>query len=223
MVDIKSNHTKRVIVIVDGKPGCGKSTCLSFFEGMLCEESRLSMKCFDCSVVLKKSGDPRVVNKMNQGVMLEDELVIDVMERELVSNDFHVGVLSGYPRTSFQRDALVNLCSKWNENGGCTVHIVSIVCADEICLQRMNMRGREDSAYNKERISNYKNITETSFVAKLQRKDVAVHMVKIANELNDLEIFKEQMITEWNSILGDAISRENSSICFDQSEQSTLV
>jgi len=223
MVDTKSNRPKRVIVIVDGKPGCGKSTCLSFFEGMLCEESRLSMKSFDCSVVLKKSGNPQVINKMNQGVMLEDELVIDVMTKELVSTDFHVGVLSGFPRTSLQRDALVDLCSRWNESSNCTVHIVSIVCADEICLQRMNMRAREDSAHNRERISSYKNITETSFVSKLQHKEVAVHMVKIVNELNDLEIFKKQMITEWNSILGDAVTRQSSSICFDQSEQSTLV
>ena len=161
----KTNDPKRfnmrwyMIIVLFGPPGAGKGTqadllkekfeLLHLSTGDILREEVSNQT--DLGVLAKKF--------MDDGELVTDELIIEMIKNKIVSNKESKGfLLDGFPRTISQAEALDKMLQ---DNSLQIDRVVSIEVPDNDLIERLLLRGRSDD--NRETISNrlsvYKNQT----------------------------------------------------------------
>jgi adenylate kinase len=78
---------------------------------------------------------------MNDGKLIPDELIINILSRELDANPAPRGIVfDGFPRTIAQAEALENLLRERGQN---VVAVISLEVEEKELIERMLNRGRE--------------------------------------------------------------------------------
>ena len=133
------------IVWLSGAPGSGKGThtrtIIDFFQ--LYEEPLVASSLLNT---------PEMRDRMNQGLLLDDETVITAVFRELQNPMYRCGVLAdGFPRSDGQSFAIEWFYKKMLD-GGRQPQFVSVVltASEETSVERQLGRGRRALAYNEQ-------------------------------------------------------------------------
>ena len=131
------------IVWLSGSPGSGKGT-----------HTRMLIDCFElyqepliASSLLKT---PQMLEKINQGLLLDDETVITAVFRGLQNPLYQSGVLvDGFPRTDGQAYAIEWFYKKLLVEGRQPQFIsVVLLTSEAVSLERQLGRGRRAQAHN---------------------------------------------------------------------------
>ena len=138
-----SSHLPQRILWLSGSPGSGKGThtrtLIDFFG--LHEEPLIA------SSLLKT---PEMQEKINQGLLLDDETVIAAVFRGLQNPLYKRGVLvDGFPRTDGQADAVEWFYKKMTALGRQPQFTAVVLLTSEaVSVERQLGRGRRAQAYN---------------------------------------------------------------------------
>ena len=95
---------------------------------------------------------------MNKGELVSDELVLDIVKKNLVANN-KGWILDGYPRNLSQVNSLNDVLKKLNQ----PLEVVFYLdIPEEVLIQRLLLRGRKDDTEEtiRTRIDIYKKTTE---------------------------------------------------------------
>lgn len=150
-------HFPKELILLGGAPGAGKGTQTRFVmnaRGLTCKPIVVS----DLLVT------PQAQKIKDQGGMVGDKLVVDIMLRKLLEEDFRDGaILDGFPRTRVQVECLKMLVDKINqlhhefENTPLamsfrrpTIHAMVLFISEETSVRRQINRGSEIAAHNKQ-------------------------------------------------------------------------
>ncbi len=102
-------------IIIFGPPGAGKGT-----QAKILVEKLNSFQVSTGDMLrdeIKKDTDigKKIINNMNNGKFVEDEIVNKLLERIIIKNKNNKRIFDGYPRTINQAKNLENLLSKSNQ------------------------------------------------------------------------------------------------------------
>ena len=145
------------LILLGGAPGSGKGTQTQFISdlrGLTCEPI----------VVSSLLNSPRAEKIKNQGGMVGDREVIDIVFRELLKPEYRDGaILDGFPRTTVQVECLKMLIQKmnqlWREYHETplarqfrkpTIHVVILFVEEKVSIERQLQRGKEILRHNEE-------------------------------------------------------------------------
>lgn len=85
---------------------------------------------------------------MDQGELVPDQLILDMVEHRLGESDAQNGwILDGFPRNISQADFIAALVLKGDgeaKNSGGELKVINLDVPDEILVQRLLARGRQD-------------------------------------------------------------------------------
>ena len=131
------------IVWLSGSPGSGKGT----HTRMLIDFFGLYQEPLIASSLLKT---PEMLEKINQGLLLDDETVITAVFGELQNPLYRSGILvDGFPRTDGQAYAIEWFYKKLLVEGRQPQFIsVVLLTSEEISVERQLGRGRRAQAHN---------------------------------------------------------------------------
>ena len=124
------------MIVVLGSPGSGKSV-----QSQRLAES-LGYAWVSTGVLLRAQTDETVKRKLNEGSLINDDVVIDVLSRAILSYQIPQQViLDGFPRTIAQADWLVD----WAQTHQLPIAlIVHLKVSEAIAVARLGQRKRED-------------------------------------------------------------------------------
>ena len=138
-----SAHLPQRIVWLSGSPGSGKGT-----------HTRMIIDCFGlyeepliASSLLKT---PEMLEKINQGLLLDDETVITAVFEGLQNPSYQGGVLvDGFPRTDGQAYSIEWFYKKLSADGRQPQFVsVVLLTSEAVSLERQLGRGRRAQAHN---------------------------------------------------------------------------
>lgn len=131
------------IVWLSGSPGSGKGT---HTQGMI-DFFGLHQEPLIASSLLKT---PEMLEKINQGLLLDDETVITAIFKELQNPLYQSGVLvDGFPRTDRQAYAIEWFCKKILATGQQPQFVsVVLLTSEAVSLERQLGRGQRAQAHN---------------------------------------------------------------------------
>jgi len=177
------------IILLGGAPGSGKGTHTRFImnaRGLTCPPI----------VVSDLLDSPEARKIKEQGGLVGDKEVVDLVFRQLLAQDFRDGaVLDGFPRTKVQVECLKLLVQKMQElrrefydtplHGHFRqpiIHIMVLFVEEKISIERQLKRGRAVQAHNEE--------VKTTGVGELQELRITDLDVNAARRR--YKVFKEQ-------------------------------
>lgn len=145
------------LILLGGAPGAGKGTQTEFISnlrGLTCEPI----------VVSSLLSSPQAEKIKNQGGMVGDKEVIDIVVRELLKPEYRDGaILDGFPRTTVQVECLKLLINqmdglwrKYHETPRArqfrkpTIHVVILFVEEQVSIQRQLKRGEDIMKHNEE-------------------------------------------------------------------------
>lgn len=125
-----------------GPPGAGKGTQAL----MLAQEQQIphisTGEILRAAVALKTELGQKAQSYMDQGELVPDQLILDLVRDRLSQGDAKAGwILDGFPRTVAQAEFLDNLLSEIHQ--ACD-HVINFDVPDEALLARLLSRGRKD-------------------------------------------------------------------------------
>lgn len=138
-----SAHLPKRIVWLSGSPGSGKGT----HTRMLIDFFGLHEEPLIASSLLKT---PEMLEKINQGLLLDDETVITAVFEALKNPLYRNGVLvDGFPRTDGQAYAIERFYKKLLVEGRQPQFVsVVLLTSEAVSLERQLGRGRRAQAHN---------------------------------------------------------------------------
>jgi adenylate kinase len=130
------NHTATKVVILLGPPGCGKGTqakkIVNEFDLPHVSTGDLFRENIGKSTALGK----KAIRYMNEGKLVPDELVLDMLFDRISRPDCKTGyLLDGFPRTVAQAEALER-----HLKIGTEVIAINLPVSDELLIQRISGR-----------------------------------------------------------------------------------
>ena len=145
------------LILLGGAPGAGKGTHTQFIinaRGLTCPPV----------VVSQLLTTPEAVQMKENGQMVGDRQVVEIMLRELLKPDYRDGaVLDGFPRTRVQVECLKLLVAKiaglHKEYSNTplakhfrrpTVHAMVLFASEKTSVERQLLRGKKVAEHNKE-------------------------------------------------------------------------
>ncbi len=127
-----------MILVLMGPPGCGKGTQAKKLEAKL---GIPQLSTGDMLRIAVKNGTEvgrKAKKYMEEGQLVPDEIIIDVMRERLVQKDCNKGfILDGFPRTVPQGEALNKLL---DEVGKKITDVINIDVADQEVIERISGR-----------------------------------------------------------------------------------
>jgi adenylate kinase len=145
------------LILLGGAPGAGKGTQTEFIR---------SVRGLTCPPVVVSSllNTPQAQKIKNEGGMVGDREVIDIMLRELLKPEYRDGaILDGFPRTKVQVEFLKLLIHQMNELWRKyhetplakqfrkpTIHVVILFVEEQVSVDRQIKRGLEIQRHNEE-------------------------------------------------------------------------
>jgi adenylate kinase len=128
--------------ILFGPPGAGKGTQASVLSVLLALPHISTGDLFRAAVTEKTSLGLKVQAFLDQGELVPNEVVIDMIQDRLGQEDSQNGwLLDGYPRSVPQAHALDALLDSLNQS---IDRVINLKVSDEFLLERLLGRGRKD-------------------------------------------------------------------------------
>lgn len=122
-------------LILLGPPGAGKGTQAKILVGRFGIPQISTGDILRTAVREQTPSGLRAKSFMDQGALVPDDLVIDIIRDRLSMPDSSNGfILDGFPRTVAQADALSRML---NDNGKSIDHVISITVDNDELIQRV--------------------------------------------------------------------------------------
>lgn len=127
-----------------GPPGAGKGTQADALAH-LCNVPHISTgETLRSAVVQQTNLGVKAQSYMDQGALVPDQLVLDLVRDRLNQSDVETGwILDGFPRNVSQAVFLDHLLQEIEQ--GCD-HVVNLEVPDEVLVARLLNRGRKDDS-----------------------------------------------------------------------------
>ncbi len=141
-----------------GPPGAGKGTQASLICNNLGLMHLSTGELLRAEVAAETSIGKQAALIMNRGELVSDEIVLSIVQKRLLNEAQDGWLLDGFPRNLLQAEALQELLNNLSQ---AIQAVVLIEIKDEILLQRLISRGRQDDtvAVIKNRLSVYREQT----------------------------------------------------------------
>ena len=119
-----------------GPPGSGKS-----IQGQLVGIQH-AWRWVSTGQMLRETKDKALIDRMKKGVLIDDQMVADVLDRSLRASKHVEGiVLDGFPRNQWQVAWLIGQAKRWNRQ---IVGAIYIDVDEKEVFKRLSLRGRTD-------------------------------------------------------------------------------
>ena len=133
-----------------GPPGAGKGTQAQILAENLGIPHISTGDILRTAIAEKTSLGVKAKGYVDQGDLVPDELILDLMRERLSQPDAQKGwILDGFPRNVSQADFLAKLLTELNQS--CD-RVINLDVPDSVLIQRLLGRGRKDD--NEETIGN---------------------------------------------------------------------
>ena len=131
------------IVVLLGPPGAGKGTQAVMVSGSLGIAHISTGEIMRAAVAENSELGVKVKHYLDQGVLVPDDLVVDLIHDRILHEDCKSGfLLDGFPRTVEQARSLDKLLSGMNKS---ITHIVDITVPENVLIERIKKRGESGS------------------------------------------------------------------------------
>lgn len=124
------------MILMFGPTGAGKSV-----QGKMMA-ARQDWKWISTGEILRQSDDPKVIERLKRGELIEDELTFEVFNKAIQgakADNYPNVIIDGFPRTKEQASWLADYMEKNNER-------IDLVVALEVpeteIMKRLDLRGR---------------------------------------------------------------------------------
>lgn len=132
-------HGKRPLIGFIGSPGSGKSTQAEEFVKKATKYETIHH--INVGEILRSSGNKKVIEVMNEGLLVSDELVFEVLTEKLASIGEGYIVLDGFFRTAHEAKWLVDNQKELDVD---VQGVVDIRLEPGVAKERLKKRGRAD-------------------------------------------------------------------------------
>jgi adenylate kinase len=149
-----------VRLILFGPPGAGKGTQAQALSQVLQIPHISTGDIFRAAVAQKTPLGQVAQSYLDQGSLVPDQLVIDLIRERLDQSDVKSGwLLDGFPRSLPQAHALDELLQDLGQQFD---RVVNLAVPDQVLVDRMLSRGRKDDTENviRNRLQVYRDQTE---------------------------------------------------------------
>lgn len=146
-------------LILFGPPGAGKGTQAAALSKRLDVPHISTGDIFRSAITAKSALGLKVQGYLDQGALVPDTVVIDMVKDRLSQGDVSKGwILDGFPRTVPQAEALDQLLSEMNQDYN---WVLNLQVAEPLLVERLLSRQRKDDteAVIQERLKVYRNET----------------------------------------------------------------
>lgn len=173
-----------------GPPGSGKS-----IQGQLIGIQH-SWRWVSTGQMLRETKDKALIDRMKKGVLIDDQMVADVLDRSLRASKHVEGiVLDGFPRNQWQVAWLIGQAKRWNRQ---IVGAIYIDVDEKEVFKRLSLRGRtdDDEETIKKRIESYEE-EYNDIRAALKVYGLNVSKVNGVGQIHNIHYKIEEKLGKW--------------------------
>ncbi len=194
LIERIAERGERILLAINGLPLCGKSTVADGIASVI-GGNRITT-----STALRALNNPQINYQIDNGILVQDNIVCDAINRELTVKNDKLVIIDGCFRTGGQTRAII---ARAHDLGFALIVAVELNVTYPAIRERFTTRGRKDDTLQKvtNRIRDYEHHAPHTIFA---LRDLTRYLITVNGEQERGEVLRDTL-DSLNSCLEDYI------------------